>query len=54
MTLGWSGYTTGDSGSLDLSNFCNLESLTISNYIFKSLNLDNNTKLKYIELQILF
>ena len=50
MTLGWSGYTTGDSGSLDLSNFCNLESLTISNYIFKSLNLDNNTKLKYIEL----
>ena len=30
--------------------FCNLRKSTISNYIFKSLNLDNNTKLKYIEL----
>ena len=50
MNSGWTGFTTGDEGSLNLADFCNLESLTISNYIFKSLNLDNNTKLKYIEL----
>ena len=50
MSSGWTGFTTGDEGSLNLVDFCNLESLTISNYIFKSLNLDNNTKLKYIEL----
>ena len=50
MGAGWIGFTSGDEGSLNLADFCNLESLTIVNYFFKSLNLDNNTKLKYIEL----
>ncbi|MBT7624240.1 MAG: hypothetical protein HN595_06880 [Flavobacteriaceae bacterium] len=48
MTL-WEGITSGDEGTLDLSNFCNLEILKIWNYQFKNLNLDNNTKLKHIE-----
>ena len=48
MTL-WGGITSGDEGTLDLSNFCNLEILKIWNYMFKNLNLDNNTKLKHIE-----
>jgi len=48
MTL-WEGITSGDEGTLDLSNFCNLEVLKIWNYQFKNLNLDNNTKLKHIE-----
>jgi uncharacterized repeat protein (TIGR02543 family) len=48
MTL-WGGITSGDEGTLDLNNFCNLEILKIWNYMFKNLNLDNNTKLKHIE-----
>lgn len=48
MTL-WEGITSGDEGTLDLSNFCNLEILKIWNYQFKNLNLNNNTKLKHIE-----